>query len=133
MSQTVAWVGDKDLDVRFVVTDAETGKPISGAQVHILQVGGGFCDKCQEEKEFILTTGPDGSVNYSCGKCMCFGKSGWRIDTFGIHLPTWVLNVSADGYVANELTDVNSYQRTIDRGDKVATAEIPISLGRRGR
>lgn len=128
--ESIKWVGHKELDIRFVVTNAETGAPVGGAKVLIHQEGRGFGENCQETKDFTLTTGPDGTVLFHCGKSMCFGtKNQWQ-DTFAIHLPEWYFSTSATGYFGDEWTDLDEGERRqqVQRGDKVATLDVPIRL-----
>jgi uncharacterized protein (TIGR03067 family) len=127
---TAKWVGHKDLDVRFVVTDQETDLPITDAAIHIrLEDGGGFYEG-RNETEFSLVTDKQGEAHYLCKNSMCFGSKGRFEDTFAIHLPWWWVGVSAVGYVDSEpsFLDVPERQREVDRGDEQAKLVVKIAL-----
>lgn len=47
-SQGIYWVGQTDLTVEFVITDADTGKPIEGAGITVHSYGGFYAET--EEK-----------------------------------------------------------------------------------
>jgi hypothetical protein len=53
LGQTMKWVGHKDLEVRFLVTDAATGIPIPNASMHITVGPGGFCEN-GDHGDFVL-------------------------------------------------------------------------------
>src|SRR6202021_3787753 len=68
--QKVHWVGSTDLTVKFVITDAESGKRIQGATIKIQSEGGFYKDR--EKRVFELMTGDDGTTEYECVDSMCF-------------------------------------------------------------
>jgi hypothetical protein len=113
----IAWVGGTDLEIVFVLTDADTGEPIRGAKLLVHSEGGFY--KEREEKEFSLVTNEMGTASRVCHNTMCCGKqSNLRFtDTFGVYLPDWFVSPSAPGYEAGEtffLDDV-PYQRQVQR------------------
>jgi hypothetical protein len=66
---------------------------------------------------------------------MSFGSSRWtwygrRIDTFGIHIPGWLIQVSAPGYSTSDLIflDTPEHQRLVKRGEGIARLEIRTKL-----
>src|SRR6266487_4248331 len=75
------WVGRTDLTVEFVVTDAETGEPIRGADISIQSYGGLNADghrlqeTNREKEELKLTTDEAGTARYVCRDSMSFGTS----------------------------------------------------------
>jgi hypothetical protein len=127
--QTVAWVGHTNLEVEFVVTDADTGQPIKGATIHVQAEEGGFCEE-REKQQFSLVTNEEGTAKRLCKHCMCFGTSGWNIDTFAVHLPWWFYRVTAESYAPTELTelDVPENVHQVQRTKPAAKLVVPISL-----
>jgi len=129
----IHWVGSKDLEITFVVTDAEDGLPLADAKVKILDEETSFCSN-RGKAPFDLVTGPDGTATHLCEHAMCFGTEGWsltgRIDTFAIHLPGWMVGVEAPGYAPTEpfYLDTGYYQRQVQRGTALARLKVPIIL-----
>lgn len=78
-TQRIHWVGFTDLEIEFLVTDAVTENPIPGAPIKV-QSEGGLCAE-REKQRFSLVTDSDRSVRRLSPGCMCFGTSGWIIDT----------------------------------------------------
>jgi hypothetical protein len=113
--QTIKWVGGTDLEIEFVVADAETAQPIPGATIHIRAEEGGFC-KERDKQEFTLKTDAEGRVRRLCEDCMCFGTSGPFTDTFAVHLPYWQFQVSAAGYTDSDWIDIDTFRGLARRG-----------------
>lgn len=130
-TQRVRWVGSTDLEIEFVVTDALTQEPINGATVDV-HSDGGFCAE-REKDRFALVTDGDGSVKRLLKGCMCFGTSGWNIDTFVVHLPWWFYQVSADGYSVAAWTelDIPANVRKVQRGSPAARLVMSIKLDKK--
>lgn len=128
MMQTVAWVGSTDLEVAFLVFDAVTGKAISDATIEIHSEGGLYADR--DRQDFTLVTGVDGSSKRLCRNCMCFGRRGWKIDTYIVHLPWWSYRVSAPGYARTEITelDVMENVRKVNRGKPAAKLLVVVAM-----
>jgi hypothetical protein len=103
----VAWVGNTDLEVEFVVADAAAGSPIPGARVEV-QSDGGFYEE-RDKQEFTLNAGADGIARKECRHSMCFGiHSGLGFtNTFFVHLPWWRFRVVAGGYESSEWADLD--------------------------
>src|SRR5262245_27986956 len=94
---TIAWVGDKDLNVEFVVLDAGTGQPIPRAQVQIYNPHpSSLCGSEYCEEKFSRTADERGRITFFCRQCQCSGLQNWRRDTFAIHVPAWYIEVSSD-------------------------------------
>jgi hypothetical protein len=130
--RSIAWVGSTDLDVEFVISDADTGRPIAGAAVDIEQEEGGFCSD-KDAKQFRLVTGPDGTATHRLG-CMSFGiTSTWK-DSFSVHLPHWTFVVSADGYRPSEPVELDQplYERQVERRQGSARLRVPVTIKQRG-
>jgi hypothetical protein len=130
----VYWVGFRDLEVTFVVTDAETGDLIAGAQIDIPKNEPSFCSDC--EGPYTLVTDTQGSVRRTAKHCMCFGYSGrsWfrRLETYGSHAPDWEFQVSSPGYRRSEWISLHEqeFRRTIQRGGEFATMDVSVRLQR---
>jgi len=127
--QTIKWVGHTDLEVRFVVTDAESGQLIPNATIHVRAEPDGFCDVLQQP-EFTITTDEHGNAKQLATNCMCFGSKGTFEDTFASHLPQWSFHVTATGYSVTDsgYLDVPENAKNVQRGDPFATLTVPIRL-----
>jgi hypothetical protein len=125
-------VGSTDLEVEFVVLDEVTGTPIPGARLDI-QSEGGFCDEGKRQ-EFRLVSGLDGRAKRLCKECMCFGTSGWKINTYVVHLPCWFYHASADGYNSSDKAelDVQDNVRRVQRAKPAARLVIKVLLQKAG-
>lgn len=130
--QTVSWVGGTDLEVELSVVDAATGNPVPGAAIDVHSEGGFYEER--EPQDFALVTGPDGRARRLCRQCMCFGTSGWNIDTYFVHLPWWHYRVSARGYHPTEQAelDVPANRRKVRRGKPAATLRVKVPLEKGG-
>jgi hypothetical protein len=126
--QRVHWVGGTDLEIQCIVKDATTGAPIQGATIEVKSQGG-LCAE-SEKGDFVLVTDAIGSVKRLVKDCMCFGTSGWNIDTYVVHLPWWFYRVKAEGYVESDWMelDVPGNIRRVQRGKPAATLVLEINL-----
>jgi len=129
LGQSIKWVGHTDLEVRFLVTDAETGQPVSNATIQIRAEPGGFCND-PPQLEFAITTDENGHAKQRATSCMCFGSKGTFENTFALHLPKWSFHVTANGYSATDSTclDIPANAQQVQRGDPFATLSVPIRL-----
>jgi hypothetical protein len=129
---SIAWDGFTDLDVEFVISDADTGRPVAGAAVDIEQEAGGFC-RDRDAKQFRLVTGPDGTATHRCLDCMCSGTTRMK-DSFAVHLPYWTFAVSADGYRPSEPVELDQplYERQVERRQGSARLRVPVTIKQRG-
>jgi hypothetical protein len=129
----IHWVGAKDLEITFVVTELGTGQRVSDAKVEIVAGDAPFCDGSRKPP-FHLVTDADGVVRSFHKQCMCFGTEGWikwrRVDTFAMHIPDWVVRVSAPGYAASGEFQLGNFQRGLERGQDFAKLEIPVTLAK---
>jgi hypothetical protein len=132
LGRTVTWVGHTDLEVCFVVTDADTGQPIPEAIVHIRAEPSGFCDDTAES-QFTITPDSNGRAKYVCTNCMCFGSKGLLEDTYAVHLPWWWFHATASQYSATApaYLDVPENVKRVQRGAPFATITVPIRLPRK--
>jgi hypothetical protein len=129
------WVGFRDLEITFLVVDADSGDPISAAVIDIPKTREGLCQGC--EGPFRFVTNQQGVAKHLCKHCMCSGFSGWRlffrhVESFGSHTPGWVFDVSAPGFqkIGEEHLFKDEILRTMRRGDQFATMEVAIQLHR---
>ncbi len=127
--QCVKWVGRTDLEVCFIVTDAETGQQIPNATIQVRAEAGGFCDDC-ERRKFTVAADGIGCAKHSCTNCMCFGSRSAFEETFVVHLPWWWFNAKATGYSDSEpeYLDLPGNIQRVQRGKPFATIVIPIRL-----
>jgi hypothetical protein len=132
-------VGCRDLEITFLVSDAETHEPIAAAEINVPESRSHFCEGCDDA--FKLVTDDQGMARRRCSNCMCFGYAGGapflrRLDTYGSHTPSWEIFASAPGYQRSERIFVgkDEFLRTLQRGNKFATMQVSIKLQRlRGR
>jgi hypothetical protein len=94
-----SWCGSCDLEITFLVTDAESGQPLPGAVLDIAETRSGTYDITHS---FKLVTDGNGIVKLFCKDCFCCGtfgsRYGKRINTFGVRAPYQMFHVSAEGY-----------------------------------
>lgn len=130
-SLVIKWVGGTDLEVEFVVTDAESGDPIPNAQVKIHSEGGVYSER--DVQDFVLVANQDGKVRKECAESMCFGSQSrlGLIDTFAVHLPWWYFWVVAEGYESSapiELDVPENIRQARRVGPGKAKLVVPVSL-----
>lgn len=126
-----AWVGFKDVEISFVVRDAVTGQPVPNAEIGIRQESGGLCND-RESGNFSLNCDGVGRASHLVQRCMCYGKSGYFVDSFGMHLPHWWYRAEAPGYDPSEESylDDGKNSKRVQRGQSTAKLEVIISLHR---
>ena len=131
----IYWVGVRNLEINFVVIDAETGKPIAGGLVEIADEKSGRCADC--DGPIKLVTNDEGVATQFCKNCMCGGYSGWELffrwsETYGTTTPSWRFEASAPGYGRSGRLSLHKeeFRETIERGDKGATMQVAIKLNR---
>lgn len=124
------WVGFKDLEITFLVTNAETNLPIARAIIDVPESKRAFCDECNDA--FKLVTDVRGTAKRMCKNCMCFGSSGLpgRWNSFGTHVPSWVYHASAPGFhqSASLHLEQSEFRQTVVRGDRLTTMQVAIKL-----
>ncbi|WP_152050899.1 hypothetical protein [Tautonia marina] len=126
------WVGHTDLRAVFVVTDADSGRPVPSAAIEFRSEGGGFCAEDREASLYSRQADASGKLVREWSDCMCFGTKSLRKDTFAVHLPWLWFRASAPGYVASEWAylDGQPYHRALKRGKGLATLHVKLSLRR---
>jgi hypothetical protein len=129
--QKIHWVGSTDLEIDFLVIDSMSGTPIPGSTLEIHSEGGFYEDRSPQD--FTLVTDQDGIAKRVCLNTMCFGTSGWNIDTYVVHLPWWTYKVSATGYRATEPINLDTLENVqkVKRG-KPAMLLVDIPLQKPG-
>lgn len=133
-SQMIAWVGGTDLEIEFVITDANSNTLIPGAQIEIHSEGGLYDEKYKQD--FVLVADSNGMARKVCHGSMCFGKtSGFGFtDSYAVHLPFWYFKVTAPGYEPSELVELDSpeYARQArETPPRRAKLVVPITLQKR--
>lgn len=106
------WVGSTDLEVQFLVTNAQTEEPIPDAVIDI-DSEGGFYEGGRESKRFQLITRPDGLVIFECPDNRCVGSEsgcGWRSSRY-VYPPSWRFKVTANGYAEKDWELIHDYHR----------------------
>ena len=107
----IRWVGRTDLEIVFVITDADTGAPVPTA---LAEVQPGDCFVCDRTtQDFTLKADAAGTAAKVCPDMMSFGTTGGPgcAGTFGTHLPDWRYRVVADGYAATDWTWLRAQDR----------------------
>ena len=133
--QRIHWVGSTNLEIEFLVTQADTGQPVQGAEIAVWSEGGFYRERA--DRQFSLLTDEQGKARRVCHESMCFGtQSGLRLtDTYVVHLPWWNFRVSAPGYWTRELTslDIPENVRQVQRlGPETAKLVVRVSVERDG-
>jgi hypothetical protein len=107
--QMIDWIGDTDLEMDFLVTDADSGQPLPDARIQV-RCEMGFYQGSDEDREkpFELQTDPAGKAHRLCRHNWCIGRqSGLRItDTYHVYIPYWFVRVLADGYQTSAWVEV---------------------------
>jgi hypothetical protein len=133
--ELIAWVGATDLDVEFVITDADSGAPLPGARVEIHSEGGLLAHE-ESKGDFVLIVDEDGVAQKARPRCMCHGdRSGLGFtNSFAIHTPWWRFRAVAAGYETPEWAWLDSidHSRQLQRlGPGRTKLVVPISLTKR--
>jgi len=126
----IVWVGSTELIVELVVTDAETGEPIKGAEILVSALHDR--DFKGQDQPVRMKTDRDGIVRQVCPNATTGGReSGLRFtNTWSVAPRDWILCVRADEYQGiEELTLSGPYRGTTTRtGPGRAKQVVPISL-----
>lgn len=126
---TIRWVGSTDVTIEFVITDADTGDPIEGAEVSVRATE----DSSTESGEhlFSLRSDQHGSARYLRRDNRCGGARSrlGLTDTFAVYPPDWRVEVSAPGNVPAEPFVVGNHPRRSERtGPGQSRMLIPVAL-----
>jgi hypothetical protein len=123
----IYWVGNKDLEITFLVTDADTHSAIDKARIEILYEEVNFCSD-RGKAPFRLVTGPNGIAKRLCKECMCSGEKSLIRNSFSIHVPGWYVQVAAGGYSTSEVFTLYDFQRQVEKGKEVAQLTVRVEL-----
>ena len=106
----IAWVGAKDLEISFIVSEAGSGQPVPFAKIDVNSRGG--CSGEPDEQAFLLMTDSKGNARRMC-RCMSAGRlSRLRLtDTYSVRLPGWTVSASAPGYRSSEWIEIDTTER----------------------
>jgi hypothetical protein len=138
-SAKIAWVGNADLDIEFVVTEAGSGSPIAGARVEAQSEGGFYEERGNfyEERgkqEFVVVSDAGGVAHGEYRRVMSFGtrsRLGFT-DTYDVHLPSLRFRVAAPGYQPSGWIELWEYRRQVKRagpGRARLTVPVPLTKG----
>lgn len=133
LGATTKWVGHTDLEIRFVVTDVDSGRPVPNASVQVRTESSGRCDNLPA-REFTLTTDENGQAWQAVKGCTCYGSEGAFENTFVSYLPQWSFRVTANNYSSAEVAslELTENARQVTRGPPFATLCVPIRLRKSG-
>jgi hypothetical protein len=118
--------GQTEVEVEFLVTDAETGEPIPGAPVDVR--GPEVEPDGSQEGEVRLVTDEAGMARRRC-RCAWYGERGWLRSSFTIVLPGWVFRASAPGYEPGpemRFTEEQGRQSRRQGSSRAFTVPIPL-------
>lgn len=130
----IYWVGYVDLQIEFVVIDAETRKPVPRARLEIISEEVGL--KENNQKQFVVDGDTGGSARPKLIEdCMCSGvSSGLHFsDQFAVRIPYWRYRASADGFKTSEWEDLyrSEMKKNIERvSPQYAKILVPVRLER---
>jgi hypothetical protein len=124
-------VGHARVQLHFHVCDAESGLPIDGATIWL--VDSDWVDNTTEPHLIVLKTGRDGSASKALELGFGFtqGIPSGRYHSFRGNYPPWQMRVDAEGY-----TSVRTWFRDYEVGDKRFHENRPprlLSVGFGGR
>ena len=147
-AEKICWVGSTDLEIIFLVEDADNSKPVDGATIYIfteeyddnqpvdtfmMTVNG------RKKKRIKLTTDAGGLVKHLCKDCRCSGTVSRNEDTFMLWLPDWDFVASAPGYRRSEIMQFEpinpaKWSERLDRNrqERLSKMTVPMKLSKRG-
>ena len=128
-SQVIVWIGGTNLDVAFVIAEADSGRPIEGASVAVET----FSERDAEPPNIDLVTDSDGVAALVIPGLTTTGRqSALRFtDTYAINLPYWRFRASAPGYTISDWLKLHEPGRGLE-AKRVAPFRaklvIPVTL-----
>jgi hypothetical protein len=118
-------VGSLDVTVEFVVTDAENGQPIEGAEI----LGRGDIDGNGCEREFRLITTEDGRASIVAQNVMYTSEtSGLGFTTYRVYPLAVLVGTSRQGFAETAPISLRQFGVPTRTGRGQATLVVPISL-----
>lgn len=126
------WVGRIDLQVVFVVLDAETGQPASSAVIELRPDELGFQGEDREVLRHPWEADATGRVVIRCIDCRYSGSRYLMRESFAVLPPFLKFRASASGYVTSKWAYLTNpiYQSAVKRRRRLATMEIKVPLRR---
>jgi hypothetical protein len=127
----ILWDGHTDMEIEFVVTDAETGAATPDARIEI-ESDESYCDE-RDQREFTLTTNADGVASSISHTVFCGGtRSGLGItESYDFLLPHWRYRVIAAGYMPREAVRLEGSTNAHDverLGPRQSRFVVPVAL-----
>ena len=128
----IRWIGSTELTIEFVVTDAQTGQPLPGAEVY-LEAESGW-DFEGNERSLRVTADAEGRVRRGIPNNTCVGScSNLRLlrDTRAVYVPSWRVTCRASGYQENDpfwLPELPHRQNVRQVGPRKDILIVPIAL-----
>lgn len=104
LATNVKWVGTADLEVDFVIIDAETGQPIPDAMIYVREEQG--VGKNRQINSFTIAGDGNGHAKRVSTDCMSFGSRGAFEDIFAIRPPSWRFFATAAEYANSDPEDL---------------------------
>ena len=128
---SILWVGNTEVDIRVVVTDAGSGRPVAGARVEVQTTEP--TDRGEELRQATVTADVDGMAQVGRPDILCSGsRSGLGLtDTFVAHLPWMRVRATAPGFAPGPWTQLNVGERidAVQRtGPRQSTLVVPLLL-----
>ena len=121
-SEVAYWIGSQEVELRFVVVDADTGAPVEGATVLVSR------QYRTEERPAEARTGPDGTARVVID-CTTAGRSGLFVNDGSADFGAWQFEVLKDGYGrAGPLELIESTGREAARLKNLPPPPIPVEL-----
>jgi hypothetical protein len=129
----VVWVGQTDLQVVFIVSDAENKTPVPSAVMEFRkgEEENDFCREKSDEACDSFITDSTGRLARHWTGCRCSGRRSWVTkDSFSLRLPGLWFRASAPGYATGRWTylDERPYQQAVKRQEGFATLEVSVAL-----
>jgi hypothetical protein len=120
------WIGRTELTIEFVVTDADSGKPIEGAELHAVD------PESSTAPAILLISDRDGIARWQ-GDAKTVGEmSNLRLtNTRAVHPPVWSVTALTRGYRDSEPLRLHEHARNIvQTGPLSAKLVLSIPLRR---
>jgi hypothetical protein len=137
-SYEVKWVGGTNLEVRFIVTNSESGQGIANAEVQV-RCEMGFYEGVEEDfdKTILLHTDATGIASRQCCMNRIIGTQSRLLftNTYQIYIPRWQVRVLATGYETIEGIELMEEYRgkAVRVGPEQNLLVVPVSLRKRAK
>jgi hypothetical protein len=123
--------GRTNLNVVFLVVDAETDRPIGGALIRFWSFGSPFCQEDQRPSDVSLTTDANGRLARGWTNCLT-SLSGLLNSTVKVSVPPVGYEASAAGYVTSQRGYLNSDENRLllKESHPLSTLDVKIRLSK---